>query len=402
MAKNNTSPLAVTAKKAVPLKRMQTHETALTLRPVKVSPRAKAPAIITMKKQGRTKPESYAAVTSQEFNVLKKVIEDKFEELAHTYDEKVRSLITELKNKDHRGEGFRLFPNLTGGIRNFLAQFSAQSIKEQLASIAMWGTSTEVDEFGLDPVFTAKAKPFFDIIYNKWWRVETIGITNIPLSGRALLVSNHSGGIPIDGAMIVNSIFREHQAKRITRPLVEDFVYYMPFINSFMIRTGSVRASQENAERLLEKDQLVIVFPEGLKGIGKPFKYRYKLQRFGRGGYIKLAMRTHSPIIPVAVVGAEEAYPIIGRIDWLGRIFGAPYLPVTPFFPWLGPLGMIPLPTKWYIKYGEPIDMSKYSEEDLEDDILINRLSENVRTQIQNMLIDVLKQRKSIFFGQTN
>jgi len=245
----------------------------------------------------------------------------------------------------------------------------------------------------------AKAKPFFDLMYKKWWRVETIGINNVPAKGRGLLVANHSGAIPVDGAMIVTSVFNEHPARRLTRPLVENFAYYMPFVSSFLIKTGSVRASRENAERLLEKDQLVAVFPEGLKGIGKPFKYRYQLQRFGRGGYVKLAMKTHSPIIPAAIVGAEEAYPVIGRIDWLGKLFGAPYLPVTPFFPWLGPIGAIPLPTKWYIKYGEPIDMTRYSAEDVEDDILINRLSENVRTQIQNMLIDLLRNRKSIFFG---
>ena len=399
MQKHNISVLSTKARKAENIKEAVAPDTAIAIRTVKLSPRTKKVNVINLKKQGRTKPESYAAVTSQEFNTLRKIIEDKFEELAHNYDEKVKSVMDELKNKDKRISRFNFMSGITSGLKDFLSQFSAQSINEKLAAVAMWGISTEVDEFGLDPVFTTKAQPFFDIIYDKWWRVETIGINNIPLKGRALLVSNHSGGIPIDGAMIVNSIYKEHPARRITRPLVEDFVYYMPFVNSFLIKTGSVRASQENAERLLEKDQLVVVFPEGLKGIGKPFKDRYKLQRFGRGGYVKLAMRTHSPIIPVAVVGAEEAYPIIGRIDWLGKIFGAPYLPVTPFFPWLGPLGMIPLPTKWYIKYGEPIDMSKYGEEDMDDDILINRLSENVRTQIQNILMDVLKQRKSIFFG---
>ncbi len=295
--------------------------------------------------------------------------------------------------------GFTLAPALTGKVKEFFSQFSTKKIKEQLSGITMWATSMEIDEFGLDPIFTAKAKVFFDLLYDKWWRIEAIDMHNIPSSGRALLVSNHSGGIPIDGAMIVTSIVKKHPVKRIARPLVEDFAYYMPFVNSFLIKTGSVRASQENAERLLEKEQLVIVFPEGIKGIGKPFKDRYKLQRFGRGGYIKLAIKTHSPIIPVAVVGAEEAYPIIGRIDWLGKIFGVPYLPTTLFFPWLGPIGAIPLPTKWYIKYGKPIDMEKYSEHDIDDDILINRLSENVRTRIQQMLTEMLKQRKSIFFG---
>lgn len=398
MAKGNVPALSAKAKSTQNMKEFAAPDTAITLRTIKLSPQPKKVHVINLKKQKKTKPERYAVATSRELTALMKVIEDKFDELSHNYDEKFKSLISDIK-KEKKNITQNFASDAIGGLKGFISQFSTQKIKEQLANAAMWATSTEVDEFGLDPVFTAKARPFFDLLYNKWWRVETIGINNIPATGRALLVSNHSGGIPIDGAMIVTSILNEHPASRITRALVEDFAYYMPFINSFLIKTGSVRASQENAERLLEKDQLVIVFPEGLKGIGKLFKDRYKLQRFGRGGYIKLAMRTHAPIIPVAVVGAEEAFPIIGRADWLGKLVGAPYLPITPFFPWLGPIGAIPLPTKWYIKYGEPIEMKKYGPEDVDDDILINRLSEHVRTQIQNMLIDVLKQRKSIFFG---
>ncbi len=398
MPKNTIPALSQKTKRQTPVKGLTVPDTAITLHTVKISPHAKKVNVINLKKSKKAKYGGYTAVPSQEFSALKKIIEDKFDELSHSYDDKLKSALKGLnKNKD--AARLHVASVIADKVKGFFSQFSTQNIKEQLSSIALWATSTEVDEFGLDPIFAAKAKIFFDLLYEKWWRIETIGIQNLPTTGRALLVSNHSGGIPIDGAMIVTSIFKEHPAKRITRPLVEDFAYYMPFVNSFLIRTGSVRASQENAERLLEKDQLVIVFPEGLKGIGKPYKYRYQLQRFGRGGYIKLAMKTRSPIIPVAVVGAEEAYPIIGRIDWLGKLFGAPYLPMTPFFPLLGPLGAIPLPTKWYIKYGEPIDMSRYSDEDIEDDILINKLSEQVRTRIQEMLMEVLKQRKSIFFG---
>ncbi len=398
MPKENTTMLSTGTKGAPRIKEIVAPDTAITVRPVKLSPQTKKVRVINLKKQRKTKPEQYAVATSREFSALMKVIEDKFEELSNNYDEKFKSLIGDIK-KERRSIGRDFLSGTAEKARNFASQFSTQRIKEQISSIAMWATSTEVDEFGLDPIFTAKAKPLFDFLHDKWWRVETIGVNHIPSTGRALLVSNHSGGIPVDGAMIVTSIFKSHPAQRFTRPLVEDFAYYMPFINSFLTKTGSVRASQENAERLLERDQLVVVFPEGLKGIGKPFKYRYQLQRFGRGGYIKLAMRTRSPIVPVGVVGAEEAFPIIGRIDWLGKLVGAPYLPVTPFFPWLGPLGAIPLPTKWYIGYGEPVDMSKYGPDDVEDDILINRLSETIRDQIQEILKDLLKHRKSIFFG---
>ncbi len=398
MPRSTIPAVSQKTKRQTPVKGLTVPDTAITLHTVKIAPQAKKVNVINLKKSRKSKYSRYTAVSSQEFRALRKIIEHKFDELSHSYDDKLKAALGNL-NKTKKTERLHIAATVTDKIKGFFAQFSTQNIKEQLSSIALRGISTEVDEFGLDPVFAVKAKIFFDLLYDKWWRIETIGVRNIPSTGRVLLVSNHSGGIPIDGAMIVTSIFKEHPAKRITRPLVEDFAYYMPFVNSFLIRTGSVRASQENAERLLEKDQPVIVFPEGLKGIGKPFKYRYQLQRFGRGGYIKLAMKTHSPIVPVAVVGAEEAYPIIGRIDWLGKLFGAPYLPMTPFFPWLGPIGAIPLPTKWYIKYGEPIDMTHYTEEDLEDDILINKLSEQVRTRIQEMLIEVLKQRKSIFFG---
>ncbi len=398
MPRSTIPAVSQKTKRQTPVKGLTVPDTAITLHTVKIAPQAKKVNVINLKKSRKSKYSRYTAVSSQEFRALRKIIEHKFDELSHSYDDKLKAALGNL-NKTKKTEHLHIAATVTDKIKGFFAQFSTQNIKEQLSSIALRGISTEVDEFGLDPVFAVKAKIFFDLLYDKWWRIETIGVRNIPSTGRVLLVSNHSGGIPIDGAMIVTSIFKEHPAKRITRPLVEDFAYYMPFVNSFLIRTGSVRASQENAERLLEKDQPVIVFPEGLKGIGKPFKYRYQLQRFGRGGYIKLAMKTHSPIVPVAVVGAEEAYPIIGRIDWLGKLFGAPYLPMTPFFPWLGPIGAIPLPTKWYIKYGEPIDMTHYTEEDLEDDILINKLSEQVRTRIQEMLIEVLKQRKSIFFG---
>lgn len=266
-------------------------------------------------------------------------------------------------------------------------------------SISMWITSDVVDEFGLDPVFEETVKPFFDFLYRKWWRVETFGLENVPAEGRVLMVSNHAGTLPFDGAMIKYACLVEHPAHREVRPLVENFVYYFPFLGTFMMRIGAIRADQDNARRLLEKDQAVLVFPEGVKGVGKLFKDRYKLQRFGRGGFIKLALRTRSPILPVAVVGSEEIYPLIAKLEGLGRLFGFPYFPITITFPWLGPLGLIPLPSKWYIRFGKLIDLSNYPPEAMEDEILVNNLSETVRATIQEMLYDLLKKRRSIWFG---
>jgi 1-acyl-sn-glycerol-3-phosphate acyltransferase len=258
----------------------------------------------------------------------------------------------------------------------------------------------DVDEFGMDPIFVQKVKPLFDFLYYNYWRVSVEGLLHIPNEGRGLIVANHSGTLPYDGSMIAASIVNEHPARKDVRFLVEDFVYHFPFLGTFMYRIGGVRACPENAERLLFKDHLVTVFPEGIKGIGKHYKNRYRLQRFGRGGFIKLALRTNSPVIPTAVIGAEEIHPLIYKSTILARPLGIPYIPVTPTLPLLGPLGLIPLPSKWTVVFGEPIVFRpKYGPKDAEDQLLVNRLSEMVRMKIQDMVTETLKKRRSIWFG---
>lgn len=255
----------------------------------------------------------------------------------------------------------------------------------------------EIDEFGRDYQYETKLKPIFDFFFYKYWRVSTYGLENVPSKGRALLVANHSGTLPFDGPMIRLAISNHHPSKRAARFLVEDFVYYLPFVGTFMYRVGGVRASQDNAERLLNKDHMVAVFPEGVKGIGKHWSKRYQLQRFGRGGFIKLAMRTKTPIIPVAVIGAEETHPLLYRFSFLVKPLGIPYIPITPTLPWFGLLGFFGFPTKWHIYFGKPIDVAKYGEKGLEDDLLIHKLSEEVRNNIQSMVVEGLKKRTSIF-----
>jgi 1-acyl-sn-glycerol-3-phosphate acyltransferase len=199
--------------------------------------------------------------------------------------------------------------------------------------------------------------------------------------------------------MIKHAITREHGHPRDLRWLTEDFIYHMPFLGSAMNRLGAVRACQENAERLLAKEELVAVFPEGVKGIGKLFAERYRLQRFGRGGFIKLCLRTGTPIVPVAVVGAEETNPLLFKIEHLSKALGVPYVPVTPTFPALGPLGLLPAPTKWRIQFGEPLDLSSHGPEAADDEILVGKLAERVRATIQGMLDRAVGTRKSVFFG---
>jgi 1-acyl-sn-glycerol-3-phosphate acyltransferase len=256
----------------------------------------------------------------------------------------------------------------------------------------------EVDEFGLDRSFDAKLRPVLDFVYRRYFRVQTEGIENVPNEGRAVVVGNHSGSIPLDGLMLRAALRNDHPAARDLRWLAEDFLFYLPFAGVFMNRAGAVRACQENAERLLSRDNLIAVFPEGVQGIRKLFRERYQLQRFGRGGYIRLCLRTRAPLIPCAIIGGEEASPLLYRFDTLADLLRIPYLPVTPTFPALGALGLVPAPTKWRIKFGEPIPFDNYGPEAADDDLLVGRLSERVRGTIQSMLDNGLKARRSVWF----
>ena len=265
--------------------------------------------------------------------------------------------------------------------------------------LSMRGRSEEVDDFGYDPIYEERARPFFNFLYSKYFRVETDGIEHVPATGRCLLVANHSGTLPYDGVMLKTALKREHSKQRDVRWLAEDFIFHFPFLGSFTNRIGAVRACQENAERLLKQEALVAVFPEGTKGIGKLFKERYRLQRFGRGGFIKLCLRTKTPIVPVAIIGAEETNPMLFRIETFSRALGIPYIPVTPTFPVLGPLGLAPAPTKWKIIFGELISLDEHGPEAAEDDILVAQLAERVRASIQSMVDRAVGARRSIWFG---
>jgi 1-acyl-sn-glycerol-3-phosphate acyltransferase len=259
--------------------------------------------------------------------------------------------------------------------------------------------SEDVDEFGYDPKFTETIRPLFEFLYTVWWRVDTQGVQNVPDAGPALIVANHSGVLPYDGIMIAVAVRHEHPARRECRMLALDMFALLPFLAPLLAQSGAVRASQENGERLLRKGELVGVFPEGVKGVGKRYKNRYKLARFGRGGFVRLALRTGAPIVPCAVVGAEEIHPVLAKADWVGRPLGLPYFPITPTFPALGPLGVVPLPTKWSIDFADPLPTAHYGPEAADDVILVNRLSEEVRSTIQRMIDGRLARRRSVWFG---
>jgi 1-acyl-sn-glycerol-3-phosphate acyltransferase len=255
-----------------------------------------------------------------------------------------------------------------------------------------------VDEYGFDPDVTdrfllAALRP----IAEKWFRIEVIGADNIPAEGGALVVSNHSGTLPVDGLM---TMFTVHDVTgRHLRPLGADLVFRLPVVSSLARKSGATLACNEDAERMLAGGELVGVWPEGFKGIGKPYSERYKLQRFGRGGFVSAALRTQVPIIPLSVVGAEEIYPLVGNIPSLARLLGVPYVPITPFFPWLGPWGMVPLPSKWLMEFGEPIRTDEYDEGAADDPMLVFNVTDQVRETIQHSLYALLKRRESVFRG---
>jgi 1-acyl-sn-glycerol-3-phosphate acyltransferase len=257
----------------------------------------------------------------------------------------------------------------------------------------------ELDEFGFDAEF-AEAVPLLLLrpLYRHWFRVEVRGIENLPLNGGALIVANHSGAVPIDALMTAVAVHEEHPEHRFLRTLGADLVFQTPFLAGLARRAGATLASNPDAERLLSDGHLVGVWPEGFKGIGKPFTERYKLQRFGRGGFVSAALRTGTPIIPCSIVGAEETYPIIGNVPSLARLLGLPYLPITPFFPLLGPLGAIPLPSKWLIEFGTPVLTDGYDAGAAEDPMLVFDLTDQIRQSIQQTLYSLLVQRRSIFF----
>ncbi|WP_298818419.1 lysophospholipid acyltransferase family protein [Chloroflexus sp.] len=255
------------------------------------------------------------------------------------------------------------------------------------------------DPFGMDREIIEVARPFLSFMYHTWWRVTATGLEHVPAQGRGLLVANHSGVLPWDGAMIATAVFNEHPAQneRIVRSLHLHWFTTLPVIAPTLAALGQVPGLPENAIRLLERDELVCVFPEGLKGVGKLFKDRYKLARFGRGGFVQTALRAQAPLVPVAVVGAEEIYPMLANAEGIARLLGFPYFPLTPFFPWFGLLGVIPLPTRWSITFCPPIDTTEYGPDAADDPITVLALSEQVREIIQSTINQKLAERTSIF-----
>jgi 1-acyl-sn-glycerol-3-phosphate acyltransferase len=256
----------------------------------------------------------------------------------------------------------------------------------------------EVDEFGFDPDLTRHMLvPALRPLYSRWFRVEVQGVHNVPDTGGALVVANHSGTVALDSLMTAVALLDHHPAHRYLRMLGADLVFRLPVLGPLARKAGNTLACNPDAERLLGSGELVGVWPEGFKGVGKPFSDRYKLQRFGRGGFVSAALRTGMPIIPCSIVGAEEIYPMLANARTLARVLGVPYFPLTPTFPWLGPLGLVPLPSKWLIEFGEPIETASLGHGAADDPMLVFNITDQVRETIQSTLYRLLMQRRSVF-----
>ena len=259
------------------------------------------------------------------------------------------------------------------------------------------GGDYQLDDFGFDPDFTEAIMPLARIAARKYWRVDIEGQEHIPATGAALMVSNHAGVLPWDGAMIKVAVF--DAVERHLRALIAAWFGSLPGLSWFMRRTGQTLGHPDDSLRLLRAGELVLVFPEGVKGTGKPWSERYRLRRFGRGGFVNVALRAAVPIIPVSVVGSEETYPMLANLEPVAAAVGMPYFPITPTWPWLGPLGFIPLPSKWRITFHPPLETRQYGPVAANDAALVMRLSDEVREIIQGGVVTNLMERVRTFRG---
>jgi 1-acyl-sn-glycerol-3-phosphate acyltransferase len=249
----------------------------------------------------------------------------------------------------------------------------------------------------MDEVVLRRAQPLLDFLLDRWWRVDVGGLDNLPVSGPCLLVANHAGLLPWDGLVISHALSRWHPGGERPRFLVADWLITLPFAQPMLARLGGVRACRENAERLLRSGHWVVAFPEGQKGAAKVFRERYRLQRFGRGGAVRMALEIGVPLVPVGIVGAEEVHPVLFKIRTLAGRAGLSFLPVTPTFPWLGPLGLLPLPSKWVVRFGEPLAIDRLAPDDARDELVVSRLTEDLRRSIQRLVEEGLRARPSVF-----
>jgi 1-acyl-sn-glycerol-3-phosphate acyltransferase len=257
-------------------------------------------------------------------------------------------------------------------------------VRERLERVDIPFNRYGLDPFGLSKEHLAFFYTGLGRLYRHYFRVRAFGLEHVPAHGRTMLIGNHSGGLPVDGGMVVASMFFDMEPPRVVHGMVEKFAQYLPFLSQLFSRWGQLPGLPEHAVRLLEADRMLMVFPEGARGTGKLYKDRYKLVRFGNG-FVRIAMQTRAPIVPFAFIGGEEALPVVYHSDLLAKVFRAPYFPVSPY-------GIpLPLPFPCQIYYSEPME---FRGTGTESDEVVERHVEQVRARIEQLIADGRKRRR--------
>jgi 1-acyl-sn-glycerol-3-phosphate acyltransferase len=290
-------------------------------------------------------------------------------------------------------------PSAPGELREAFTRF-LPAVKDRLASaldlLRLLEPAERLDRFGMDARFAERLEPLLDLLYGTWWRVEVRDIGRVPAAGPAVVVANHAGTVPWDAFVLRHALRRAHPARRELRPFLDDAECDLAVLGAAAVRYGAVRASAEAAAAILGSGGVIGVFPEGSAAARKPWRDRYRIQRFGRGGFVKVALRAGAPIVPCAIVGSEEASPAISRAGWLADRLGIPLLPGSSSLR-LGAAGLLPLPSRWTLRFGEPVDLSGHDPGSAQDQVTVNAIAERVRTALQVMLDEGVAARTSVF-----
>jgi len=253
-----------------------------------------------------------------------------------------------------------------------------------------------LDRYGMDARFAERLGPVVDFFYSTWWRVQVRNVAAVPAAGPALVVANHAGLVPWDAFVLRHALRREHPAHRDLRPLLDDEACAVPVIGPAAVRAGAVRATPEAAGQILARGGLLGVFPEGSAGAHKPWRDRYTIVRFGRGGFAKVAIRAGAPVIPCAIVGSEEASAGISRTGWLGERLGVPLLAANASLR-VGVAALLPLPSRWTLRFGDPVETSALGAGAADDPAAVNAIAEQVRSAVQAMLDEDVASRTTVF-----
>jgi 1-acyl-sn-glycerol-3-phosphate acyltransferase len=252
-----------------------------------------------------------------------------------------------------------------------------------------------LDRHGMDARFAERARPLLDLLVQSWWRTDVRAPEKIPASGPVVIVANHAGVVPWDALVLRHALGREKPGRDV-RPLLDDRECALPVFGAAAIRLGAVRATPEAAERILAEGGALGVFPEGSAGARKPWRERYRLVHFGRGGFVKVALRAGASIVPCAILGNEEASPAISRPGWLADLVGVPVLSSSPALRFM-PAALVPLPSRWSLRFGDPVDLGGLGPDDAGDPAAVNAVAERVRATLQAMLDEDLAARSSVY-----